>query len=320
MLHFQKLCIAIFCIFSVYSYAQSVIGYKDFYYQIDSNDKIEVCEYDKKFVKQWCVPTETEPMGLYVGFKQLLVYSKTSIEMVDTVRKTIKWSIPLEDIYKIHIKFPVIITFSSKRTLKGYDYFTGYELWQKDTEYKNLFESGVDVWVTSNNAIEKLDVLSSEVTNLINVDGNISNIHGDNLYLFIEKDGQLFHMNVVDTIQHPIGQNYSVIDSVSDYILVGNDDEQQLVTYSNEPVSSNVQETLITIHTPTKRLFSYIKDDQIFFIGDTENIIYDFTRTKKHDKIDYGYKLNDEIRVFSGSEQDIWTLKQIKKEESDQDT
>ena len=180
--------------------AQTIAGYKDSYFQVSNNRDSKVCEYDKKYLEKWCIEVPKDSRGLYVGFKQLLVYSNESIQMIDTIRKSTKWTLPLTNVRKLNIKFPAIITFSNDSTLKGFDYFTGYELWTKSSNYKNMFQAGVDVWGVSNNVIEKLDVFSSEITAKIPVKGNITNIKGDSLYLFIEKDGELFHLNVVDEI------------------------------------------------------------------------------------------------------------------------
>lgn len=320
MLNLRVYFVFFLLFFSFFLSAQTITGYKDSFYQINTSNEPSVCEYDKKYVEKWCIGVANDPLGLYVGFKQLLVYSNDSIQMIDTIRKTIKWELPLENVYKLHIKFPAIITFSTNRTLTGYDYFTGYELWSKTSSYQNMFEAGVDVWAVSKNVIEKLDVFSSEVTKTLPISGKITNIKGDNLYLFVEKDGQLFHLNVVDGKQNQLGEEFSIIDTVSDYVLIGNSTEKRIVTFANEIVSKNVMEELISIHSPTKKMFSYIKNDQIFFVSKEDDIIYDFTRDKKHDKIDYGYKLNEKIRVFSGQEQDLWILKQIEKDKSDQDT
>ena len=81
------------------------------------------------------------PLGIYVGFKQLIVYSKSTIQSINLIRQEIKWTIPLTNIYKLHINYPVILTFSQNRERTGYDYFTGYQLWKKSTDYLDLFES-----------------------------------------------------------------------------------------------------------------------------------------------------------------------------------
>ena len=85
---FRFFLLFLFIIFSVSIYANTMIGYKDIYYQVQRDDTTQVCEYDRKFVEQWCLPIDIDPLGLYVGFKQLLVYSSDSIQMIDTSQLT----------------------------------------------------------------------------------------------------------------------------------------------------------------------------------------------------------------------------------------
>ncbi len=294
-------------------------GYQDTFYHVDSTER-KVCEFDSNYIQSWCLPVLNSPIGVYVGFKQLIVFSKSSIQSIDLIRKEVKWSIPLDGIYKLHINYPVIVTFSQNRDLTGYDYFTGYQLWKKPTQYVDLFESDVDLWMVSSKGLDKLDVVSSDVVAQVSLTPRVSNVHGDNLYLFVQLGSDLFHYNTITKTKRKVGNGYKVLKKVSDYLLVGNGVEQQIRTLSNDIVSENVQQEIFIVHTPTKTLFTYIDGTQLSFVSKRDPVSYQFTPTKNDDKIDYGYKLNNKIRVFTKNGQDVWILKHLEKKESDQDT
>ena len=257
---------------------------------------------------------------MYLSFKQWLIYSKQSIQAVDLIRKTVKWSIPLQNIAKLHINYPVIITFSRDGTLVGYDFFTGFELWKKSSSYSNLFESEVDVWMVTNDGIERIDVVSSEVIQRISLDKPVKYLYGNDLFLYLQFEKSLVHFNLLTQSQVPVGDGFRVVDRVSDFILVGSDEVKQLRTFSNQIISENIQEELFKIHSPTTVFFSFIRDDILFFITKNGVVPYEFTRSKNNDKINYGYRLDDSVRIFQNDEQHVWKLKHKKKKESVQDT
>lgn len=294
-------------------------GYQDAFYYVDSSDR-KVCEFDSNYTQSWCLPILNSPIGVYIGFKQLIVFSKSSIQSINLIRKEVKWSIPLDNIYKLHINYPVIVTFSQSRELTGYDYFTGYQLWKKPTQYLDLFESGVDLWMVSQNGLDKLDVVSSDVVRQVSLTSRVSNVHGDDLYLFVQIGSDLFHYNLITKVKRKVGDGYKVLKNVSDYLLVGNDQVQQIRTLSNDVVSEDVKQEIFIIHTPTKTLFTYIDGSELSFVSKKGSVSYQFTPTKNDDKIEYGYKLNDKVRIFTENGQDVWTLKHLEKKESDQDT
>jgi hypothetical protein len=294
-------------------------GYQDTFYQVDSAEP-KVCEFNSSYIQSWCLPVLKSPIGLYVGFKQLIVFSRSSIQSINLVRRVVKWSIPLDGIYKLHINYPVIVTFSQNGELTGYDYFTGYQLWKKPTQYVDLFESDVDLWMVSSTGLDKLDVVSSEIIRQVSLTPPVSNVHGDELYLFVQLGSELFHYNLITKTKRKIGHKYKVLKKVSDYLLVGNDLGQQIRTLSNDIVSENVQQDIFVVHTPTKTLFTYIDGNQLSFVSKRDPVSYQFTRSKNDDKIDYGYKLNDKVRVFTKNGHDVWILKHLEKKESDHDT
>ncbi len=294
-----------------------VKGYKDNFYELKPDNT--VCEYNSRYSKNWCIPIQKSAIGLYLGFKQLIVFSKTSIQAINLTRREIKWTIPLRNVYKLHINYPVIITFGQDRTLTGYDFFSGYQLWKKSTDYNGLYESGVDLWMVSNKGIDKLDVVTAESVQTILFKRNVTDIHGDELFLYIQFGKNLYHYNLLNKTLFKVGNQFRVIDKASNIVLVGNNQEQQLRTFSNEIISENIQHDIFKVNTPTKTFFTYLFDDKLSFITKKGATVYQFTRTKNNDNILYGYRLNDKIRVFHKDGQDVWTLNQIKKKQSDQD-
>ena len=318
----MNFCLFVLLLFSfgVHAMPSSIVkGYKDGYYEVSSSLN-KVCEYDSRYYQSWCVSTQKSPMGVYLGFKQLIVFSKTNIQAINLVRRESKWTIPLRGIYKLHINYPVIVTFSKDRTLTGYDYFTGYQLWKKSSDYLDLFESGVDLWMVSHSGIEKIDVVSSEVVRKVSFKRRVLDVHGDDLFLYVQLGPDLFHYNLLNKAMHKVGDQFKVIDKASDFLFVGSKKETQIRTFDNQVISDNVKERIFKVHTPTKVLFTYIKGDQLFFVTKNGSVSYQFTRTQNSDKVEYGYKLNDKIRVFNKDGQDVWILKRIKKKESDHDT
>ena len=104
-------------------------GYKSSIYSISKNNN-QLCEYSKRQQQRWCLNTAKNPLGLYVGFSQILVYSDSAVEAIDIVRQEIKWSIPLKSVYKLHINYPVIVMFYTDRSFRAFDYFSGIQLWK----------------------------------------------------------------------------------------------------------------------------------------------------------------------------------------------
>ena len=294
-------------------------GYKDRYYQLNTETNV-VCEYDVAFNQRWCVSVQPSSLGMYVGFKQLIIYSKTSIQAVNLMRQEIKWTIPLTNIYKLHINYPVILTFSKDSELTGYDFFTGYQLWKKSTQYSNLFESDVDVWMVNDRGIQKIDVISSDVLSEVGFNGEVESIYGNDVFLYVQLGGELFHYNLLNQAMHQVGNQFNVLDQSSDMLLIGSPVQQQLRTFSNRIISENVQETLFKVHTPTKALFAYIRGDQLTFIDKKGGVSYQFTQTENKGNIIYRYKLNNKVRVFYNDGQDVWILKHLNKKQYDQDT
>ena len=59
-----------------------------------------------------------------------------------------------------------------------------------------------------------------------------------------------------------------------------------------------MKENIFKIFTSTKSLFAYVKNANLFLINDQVNESYQFTQTLNEDRIIYGYKLNNKLRVF----------------------
>ena len=173
--------------------------------------------------------------------------------------------------------------------------------------------------MVSNKGIDKLDVVTAESVQTILFKRNVTDIHGDELFLYIQFGKNLYHYNLLNKTLFKVGNQFRVIDKASNIVLVGNNQEQQLRTFSNEIISENIQHDIFKVNTPTKTFFTYLFDDKLSFITKKGATVYQFTRTKNNDNILYGYRLNDKIRVFHKDGQDVWTLNQIKKKQSDQD-
>ena len=159
-------------------------------YQLNTETNV-VCEYDVAFNQRWCVSVQPSSLGMYVGFKQLIIYSKTSIQAVNLMRQEIKWTIPLTNIYKLHINYPVILTFSKDSELTGYDFYWVSTL-EKINAILNLFESDVDVWMVNDRGIQKIDVISSDVLSEVGFNGEVESIYGNDVFLYVQLGGELF--------------------------------------------------------------------------------------------------------------------------------
>ena len=116
-----------------------------------------------------------------------------------------------------------------------------------------------------------------------------------------------------------MGNRYNILDRSSRLVLVGNDDSRQLRTLSNRIVSDNVTVDLFKIHSVTKTTFAYSINDHLYFINDKGTYTYEFTQPSNNAIINYGYMLNDKVRVFYDSGQDVWILKRQKKNTLDLD-
>jgi hypothetical protein len=299
--------------------ASMVQGYKDQFYQVNSSAN-QACVYDFNYTKNWCVPVQPNAMGMYLSFKQWLIYSKTALQAIDLIRREVKWEMPLEKISKLHINYPVIITLSLDGTLAGYDFFTGIFLWKKKTAYTNMFETQSDVWVVSKGKIQKIDVVSSDVIDEVSIPEPITYLYGDAMYLFLSHRNQLIHYNTINQHRDVVGESFRFIDRVSNMVLVGSTSQRQLRTFKNQIVSENIQEDLFKVHSLTQSFFVYKKNEMLYMVTLDEDVPYEFTHLKIKDTIEYGYRMGDKIRVFRNNEHDLWTLKRIKKKESVQDT
>ncbi len=314
------LIILLCLIFSFTVSASPVVqGYKDRYYELFSTQN-KICEYTSQFNLAWCLDVQKKPMGMYLGFKQLIVYSEREILGINLQRRQIKWRIPLERINQLHINYPVIVTLSHDRELTGYDYFTGFELWRKKTNYSKLFGSNTDLWMVSPKGVDKLDVVTAEVVQNVIFKQKVKALYGDDLFLFVEMGANLYHYNLINKRLFKVGKNFKILDRSSEFVLVGNSKVQHLRTISNLIISDNVKQRIFKVHTPTKTLFSYTDESDLYFISKKRSVAYQFTRSKNNDKMGYSYKLNDKIRVFSKDGQDVWKLKRKKIKQSDKDT
>ena len=295
-------------------------GYKNKVFQLNAN-RGELCEFAFSMNKQWCTAVEPTSMGMHVAFNHVHVYSKVSLQSVDIIKKRLKWNIPLHNIHKLHIQYPVIVTLSNDQQLSGYDFFTGTPLWTKKTTYHNLFAAGNDIWMHHNGRIEKFDAGLGEVVDYITFEKPIQYLTGKDTVLFIQFDNQLIHYNRVNHHQIPIGRGFRVIDQASHAVIVGNDTQQQLRTYSNQVISANLQETLFKVHTPKDVLFAFKKNNTLVFFDDSGMDYYEFTPTKNSVRMGYNYKISNQLRHFGvGGKNNLWTLKRINKPLSDQDS
>ena len=247
----------------------------------------------------------------------MIVYSQSSIQAINLIRREIKWTIPLKNVSKLHINYPVIVVFGLDRSLTGYDFFSGFQLWRKSTNYSGLYGSNVDLWMVSNKQIHKLDVVTAEVIQSITLDKTVNNILGDELFLYLQMGQDLYHYNLLNKTMFKVGDQFKVINKASNLILVGNKNKKELRTLSNDIITENVQHQMFKIHTPTNVMFSYLSQNKLSFMTKKGITSYEFTPSQNKGNIKYGYKLNDKIRVFYDDGQDVWTLKRIKKKESD---
>ena len=303
------ICLVVMAWVPVFAGPKIVTGYKSSFYIVTSEKPEYVCEYNNRYVEQWCVDVGTTPMGIYVGFRQILAYSRDKIHLINPVKQSIEWSLSLKNVHKIHINYPVIITLKSG-VLTGYDFFTGYELWSKNVgKQATFFDVGVDVWLTQKDYLKKLDIVSSDFREKVPFKEKVQAMNGDDIHLFIESNGVLKYMNAISLETTLIGKGMRVIEQVSDMILLGSKHNQQLVSLSNELISKNVVEKLIKIHSPTKTQLAYIRDSLIYIIDSESSKQYQFTGDYNHDTIDYAYKLDNQLWVFSNNKKSIWTLK-----------
>ncbi|MEK9726581.1 MAG: hypothetical protein VW397_00590 [Candidatus Margulisiibacteriota bacterium] len=297
-----------------------VKGYKNNYYQLFSATQ-DVCELNSKYIKNWCIPVQSNAMGLYVGFNQVVVYSKQMIQGIDTIRRRIKWSINMENAFKLHINYPVIVIFYQNKRIIGYDYFTGFQLWEKNGEnYNNMFETDTDLFLVNQKKIDKLDVISGDVIYPIELTQSPVKLVGNNVYLFYQSKSDLFHYNVAAKRSSLIERGYGMLDQSSTLVWVGNANQSQLRTKSNRIVSENVNHQLFKVHTPTKTVFSYVQDQHLIMLDEKYTRAYQFTQTLNEDRIIYGYKINNKLRVFFNGGSKVWTLKRQKKNEFVRDT
>ena len=309
-------------VFGVYandltSYDQLIVkGYKDQFYALKGNSPQYICEYDAAFSESWCLENPDSSKGLYLGFKQLLVYSNQSIQSINRIKQRIDWQIPLHNIVKFHINYPVIITFSRQRVLTGYDYFTGMELWSKKTNYLSFYESGLDLWLVSSEGLDRMDPLTSEIMATVSYESPIDYLAGDDMGLFIESKGLVSYVTPIDASVKLVGKQMAIQNRVSDYLLLGDSSKQQLFSYDNMIVSDNVVEQLFTVETPTKTYFAYMSNNHIVFLSPRGNYRYQFESTEKNGKIKYAYKLYQDLHVFFENEYKLWELKQVKKQKS----
>ena len=301
-----------------------VKGYKDKLYHIQHTDTdgAQLCENDSKFNEIWCMDYQKNTVGIYLGFKQLITYSPDTIDSINPITKKNKWSIPLTNIHKVHLNYPAVVTLSKKnRVLTGYDFFTGFELWQKKIDGKTFFEIENDLWLVSNDKIEKLDPFSSEISIVIPFDKPINKMVGNDIHLIVESTKDLILVNTISKRKETVAKNKKIQLKASDLLVIGDNDQSTVITYNNEVVSENITEDLFLIETSQKKYISFIKDSQIYFLTKRKPVIYDFTPTERSDKIKYAYKTGEYLHVVYENDKELWTLKQIKKaKESDQGT
>ena len=294
-------------------------GYKDKYYELKPTNKT-LCQHNSKYQVQWCVDIQKDALGMYIGFNRIVVYSKKMIQAIDVIRQQVKWAINMDQAFKIHINYPVILIFSGDKTITGYDFFSGYQLWQKlSTGYSNMFEADANLWVSKQSTLDQIDVISGDVIQSIPLLYTPQKLIGDNLYFYYESGDQLYHHSLYLKSSDQVGNGYNVLDRSSTLVLVGNDESRQLRTMSNRIVSDDVTVDLFIIHSVTKSTFAYSVDNHLYFINDKGTSAYEFTQPSNNAIINYGYMLNDKVRVFYDSGQDIWILKRQKKNTLDLD-
>ena len=195
--------------------SERIKGYKDNFYHLYATTS-DVCELNSKYTKNWCVPVQRDAIGLYVGFNQVVVYSKQIIQGIDTVRRQAKWSIAMKNAFKIHINYPVIVIFYQDKRIVGYDYFTGFQLWEKqNTTYNNMFETETNLWLVKGKTLDKLDVVSGEVIHPVKLKAVPKKLVGNEVYLYYQSANQLFHHNIYSKNGLQVGKNNKIIDQSS---------------------------------------------------------------------------------------------------------
>ena len=302
------------------TFASDIIkGYKSSLYTL-SPTKNRLCEYSKRHLERWCIDVQNNPMGMYAGFNQLLVYSADMIQAVDLLRQEIKWSISLKNVYKMHINYPVIVLFYTDRSLKGFDYFSGLQLWANaKSDYDDMLETSSYLWLIKKSTLDKLDIISGDVIHSIQLKSRPIKLIGDEINVFYQSKQGIFHYNIYNQNEEKI--NYSTINQVStDLIqLRNNKGQESLYTFSNRVVSKNVQQQLFKVESPTRSYFGFIENSHIHFINKKKISSYEFTPESNSDKIIYVYRISNKLHVFSDEGKSIWTLRP-KQKKSDQDT
>ena len=305
--------------FNIFSSNTTVQGYRDQFYELNPEAR-SLCQYDSKFQSQWCVDIQKDALGMYIGFNQVIVYSKKMIQAIDVIRQQIKWAINMNQVFKIHINYPVIVIFSIDKTITGYDYFSGFQLWQKfSTGYSNMFEADANLWVLKQSSLDQIDVISGDIIQSVALSFIPYKLIGDNLYFFYESGNQLYHHSLYSKSSEQVGLNYNVLDRSSSLVFVGNESSQQLRTMSNRIVSDDVKVDLFKIHSVTKSTFAYAIDNHLYFINHKGTSTHEFTQPSNNAIIKYGYMLNNKVRVFYDDGQDVWILKRQKKNKFDLD-
>ncbi|MGA0242558.1 MAG: hypothetical protein ACO3K7_06175 [Candidatus Marinamargulisbacteria bacterium] len=293
-------------------------GYKDRFYQLNSKAQT-LCEQTSTYSDRWCVNVQENSQGMYIGFKRVVVYSKKRIQSIDTIRKEAVWALPLDNVAKVHINYPVILVWSLDQTLAGYDYFSGLLLWRlPNTVYTDTFETRTDAWLVKDKTLHKIDVMSGDTIDSVILKGVPTKVIGNDIYLYYRTNQQLFHHNLYSKVSHLVGDSFQVRSKSSHLVWAGNRQTSQLRTFDNRIVSSNVQTDLITVYTPTKSYFAVIQEQKVILLDDRQTIIYEFTPPKNEVMISYAYKLNNKLHVFYKGGQDVWVLKRQNK--FDQDT
>ena len=250
--------------------------------------------------KHGALQLKKNPLGLYVGFNQVLVYSDNSVDAIDILRQEVKWSVSLKNVYKLHINYPVIVLFYTDRSLKAFDYFTSLQLWQrKKTSFENMMETSTNLWLVSKNMLHKLDIISGDIVEKVELKALPNKIVGDEIHLFYQTDKGVYYFNKYSQQHDYIENTTSIKDVTSELILLANKDNTfSLRTFSNRLVSENAQSNLIRVDSPTRSYFAFINEKNIEFIRDKKSVVYEFTTDLNSDKIDYIYRLNNKLHVF----------------------
>ena len=283
-------------------------GYQNRFYTLNP-DQSTFCQYNHKYQEDWCLTIQPQSLGFYVGFNQAVIYSGERMQAIDLIRQQAKWSIELHDVHKLHINYPVMVVSKLDNRVYGYDYFSGFSLWERSiSDYKNMFETKSDVWLYTDQLLSRMDVITGDSSIQIPIDFTVQQVMGDDTYLFIQSPENTYFYHLVSKTLTPIGNQYKLKSASSTLVLMGNDSQSELRSFSNQVVSYNVRHDLVPLYSPTVTQFSVRNSNELMLISDRSNVVYELSPTENTSMITYSYKLKNQLFGFHKTGQQIWTL------------